>query len=150
MLSQVGLEEAKAFQEDYAEMFESFDADVFELLSAWLRNNLSPAEMKESDPDSFRFHFERGFAELVQRKAIAPARPFSAEGQKQFDVLTKIYHIPTAAELAERAARPKPDPFADVVADFNGRISTPEFKKRCQTDPAYFKKYEDAIRAGRL
>jgi hypothetical protein len=138
----------EGFKNEYREMLLSFEwGTVDDALGSYLRTEVQTIA-PEINEDGILAHLESGFVRLFNRKALVPVRPLSTEGKRQlFDLIghDAEQHLGATAKQEEASSA-----IDNVIADFNGKISIGDFKKKCQTNPAYFALYEQAVASGRV
>jgi hypothetical protein len=139
------LEAVEVFRESYKSMLLSFDEKaVLDSVGSWLRTEGHAMVEPTDDADALLTTLEIGFAFLVARGAIVPARPFSVQGKRQFDALKRI----SGTNPAVKQSAPS-DPLAELIAD-NATLSAAAFKTKWILDPKRLQTYEAAIAAGKV
>jgi len=133
------------FTNDFREMLLSFDTDaVFDAITSWARTEGVGLIKTCEDANDIQTVVELAFARLFNRGAISTIRPMSTAGQAQLDALLTMNRPTVVVTPANEIT------VDTVIADFNGRLSMSDFKRKCQSDLKYFALYEQAIEAGRV
>jgi hypothetical protein len=139
-----GKQAGENWREDYSDMLLSFNRELVNAaILSFVRTEMDLSGM---DEDEIYFQICIAFCKLYQRKAVAPIRPFSTEGQRMLDDILREFNV----VAGDRPVDPEVTILEQVVQDFNGHaVPMDEIRKR-RKDPAYEAAYISALEQGRI